>query len=232
MSKVSDEQKVELSRLGSTRFAVFASGRGSNFEAVYRDMEAGKIDGEIACLISNNRSAPARERAEGFGIPSYHKTDSQFGSESDYVRDVTGLLEKHQIDYILLAGYMKKIPASLLDAFPGRIVNIHPALLPSFGGKGYYGKRVHEAVIERGVKWTGVTVHFVDEIYDHGPIIYQYPIRVHEEDTPESLGQRVLQYEHKAYPRVVRWLSKGWISVDGMKTYYSGPEEEWEISIT
>ncbi len=218
--------------MGSTHFTVFASGRGSNFEAVYQDIQSGQIDGEIACLISNNQSAPAREKAERYGIPSFHRTDSQYASGTAYVEEIAHLLQEHQTDFVLLAGYMKKVPAALLDRFPNRFVNIHPALLPSFGGKGYYGKRVHEAVIARGVKWTGVTVHFVDEVYDHGPIIYQYPVRVREEDTPDSLASRVLQYEHRAYPKVARWLSKGWITVEGIQTCYSGPDEEWEIEIT
>ena len=89
--------------------------------------------------------------------------------------------------------------------------------------------RVHEAVIERGVKWTGVTVHFVDEIYDHGPIIFQQPVRVHDDDTPELLAERVLEVEHAAYPKVVRWISQGWITVQGRKTQFTGPKEEWNI---
>jgi len=218
--------------LNNRQFAVFASGRGSNFEAVYHKIQAGQIDGNIACLISNNSNAPALQKAAEFDIPSYHRTDSHYSSQDAYVDHMVSLLRDHGVDYVLLAGYMKKIPAGLLAEYANHFVNIHPALLPSFGGKGYYGIRVHQAVIERGVKWTGVTVHFVDEIYDHGPIIYQYPVRVYDADTPESLADRVLQYEHVAYPKVVRWLSKGWVQVDGRRTRFTGPEEEWEIQIS
>ncbi|MCF7803038.1 MAG: phosphoribosylglycinamide formyltransferase [Candidatus Marinimicrobia bacterium] len=211
------------------QFAVFASGRGSNFLAVYQEIESGNIDGEISCVISNNASAPVLDKAEEFGLTAYHETESIFDSSDAYIQRISELLNSHSIDYILLAGYMKKIPAELVRQYQYKMVNIHPALLPSFGGKGYYGMNVHEAVINRGVKYTGVTLHFVDEIYDHGPIIYQYPVRVRDDDTAESLASRVLEYEHKAYPKVVRWLSKGWIETKDNKTVYTGPEKEWEI---
>lgn len=180
-------------------------------------------------MISNNASAPVLDKAEEFGLTAYHETESIFDSSDAYIQRISELLNSHSIDYILLAGYMKKIPAELVRQYQYKMVNIHPALLPSFGGKGYYGMNVHEAVINRGVKYTGVTLHFVDEIYDHGPIIYQYPVRVRDDDTAESLASRVLEYEHKAYPKVVRWLSKGWIETKDNKTVYTGPEKEWEI---
>lgn len=180
-------------------------------------------------MVSNNRSAPVLEKAREYKLPAYHKTESQFETAEQYVQNITEVLQDHDVDYILLAGYMKKIPHSLLDQFPRRFVNIHPALLPSFCGKGFYGMHVHEAVIDRGVKWTGVTVHFVDKIYDHGPIIYQYPVRVLDDDTPEILARRVLKYEHQVYPKVVGWLCRDWVEVREKRVYFTGPEEEWEL---
>lgn len=212
-----------------SKFAVFASGRGSNFLTVQEHIADGKIDGEIVCLISNNSTAPALEKAQSLDIPALHMSPKQYEISEKYVNNLVDILQRHEVDYILLAGYMKKIPDAIVQEYHHRIMNIHPALLPSFGGKGYYGMRVHEAVIERGVKWTGVTVHFVDEVYDHGPIIYQWPVRVGDDDTAESLAERVLTYEHKAYPKVVRWVSNNWIEVKNSRTIYTGPPEEWEI---
>lgn len=217
--------------MGQTSFAVFASGRGSNFLSIYEAMQAGDIQGEITCIISDKSGAPVLSKASELSIPAFHRSPKQFESEESYVEDVAALLAEHHVDYILLAGYLKKIPGALIQRYPNKIVNIHPALLPSFGGKGYYGIRVHEAVIAKGVKYSGVTLHFIDEKYDHGPIIYQYPVRVRDDDSPEDLAGRVLQYEHKAYPRVVRWLCQGWIQVHNQTTTFTGPEEEWEITL-
>lgn len=169
------------------------------------------------------------KKARSLGIETFDISPVKLKATHDYVSELNTVLTGHSIDYILLAGYMKKIPAAIVQEYRNRIVNIHPALLPSFGGKGFYGMRVHDAVIERGVKWSGVTVHFVDEIYDHGPIIFQYPVRVYDDDTAETLAGRVLDIEHKAYPKVVRWLCQGWITVKGNKTIFTGPEEEWGI---
>ncbi len=215
--------------MGHTRFAVFASGRGSNFSAIYDQIQTGSIDGEIVCVLSSQKHAPVLEKARQFGIEALHKNSSQYPSIADFTADLIQTMRQRQAEYILLAGYMKKIPSALLREFPNRVVNIHPALLPAFGGKGFYGEKVHQSVIERGVKWSGVTVHFVDEIYDHGPIIYQYPVRVLDDDDAGTLAARVLEYEHQAYPKVVRWLSKDWIQLKDNRTIYTGPEEEWNL---
>lgn len=215
--------------MGRTHFAVFASGRGSNFSAIHKQIQAGSIDGDVVCVISNNSNAPVLKKAQEWGIEALVRQSSQFPSITDFSADLIDALQKRAVDYVLLAGYMKKIPTALLAAYPEKVVNIHPALLPAFGGKGFYGERVHQAVIDRGVKWTGVTVHFVDEIYDHGPIIFQYPVRVMDDDNAETLANRVLTYEHKAFPRVTRWLSKGWVKLNNGRTFYTGPEGEWEL---
>jgi len=130
------------------------------------------------------------------------------------VAAVRQVLYRHQIDFIALAGYLKKLPAAIVREFRNRIVNIHPALLPSFGGKGMYGIHVHEAVLKAGVKVTGVTVHLVDEEYDHGPIVLQRAVEVHDDDTPETLAQRVLQVEHELYPEALQLFAEGRIRVD------------------
>lgn len=213
--------------MGRTQFAVFASGRGSNFSAIYDQIHSGSIDGDIVCVLSNNKDAQVLEKARQWGIETLHQNTSHYATVAEFSSVLVHSMHERNVDYILLAGYMKKIPADFLRAFPQKVVNIHPALLPAFGGKGFYGERVHQAVIERGVKWSGVTVHFVDEIYDHGPIIFQWPVRVGDEDNAETLAAHILEYEHKAYPKVVRWLSKDWIQIQKNRTIYSGPEEEW-----
>jgi len=215
--------------LGRTQFAVFASGRGSNFSAIYDQIQSGLIDGDIVCVLSNNKDAPVLEKARQWGIETLHKNSSQFDAIDEFSSSLIHSLRERNVDYVLLAGYMKKIPANFLRAFPNKVVNIHPALLPAFGGKGFYGERVHEAVIKRGVKWSGVTVHFVDEIYDHGPIIFQWPVRVRDDDNPKTLAAHILEYEHKAYPKVVRWLSQDWIQIQNNRTVYTGPEGEWNL---
>jgi phosphoribosylglycinamide formyltransferase-1 len=140
-----------------------------------------------------------------------------YGDESDYVRDLEAALDAHHVNFVALAGYLRKIPSSIVRKFKNRMLNIHPALLPSFGGKGYYGRRVHEAVIEYGVQWTGVTVHLVDEEYDTGPIVLQEPVRVEPVDTPESLAARVLETEHQVYPKAIGLFAAGRVRVEGRR---------------
>jgi folate-dependent phosphoribosylglycinamide formyltransferase PurN len=128
---------------------------------------------------------------------------------------ILSLLARSEVDIIALAGYLKPVPAPVTDAFRGRALNVHPALLPAFGGPGMYGQRVHRAVIDAGVRVTGVTVHFIDALYDHGPIIAQWPVHVRSDDSAETLAARVLRVEHTLYPRVVEAVAEGRVQVDG-----------------
>ncbi len=199
--------------------AVFASGGGSNFQALIDKVKSGELDATLCVCIGNNGSAAAFERAKKNGIPVRHISPSHFSTEQAYVDELLGELSKYDTDLIVLAGYMKKIPSPIIAAYRNRIVNIHPGLLPSFGGKGMYGEKVHQAVLDYGAKISGITVHFVDEEYDHGPIILQASTDVLDTDDAHTLAQRVLQLEHANLWKVCRAIGKGAITVKGRKVY-------------
>jgi len=186
-----------------SRVAVLASGRGSNLQAIIEhfDSLARERVATVALVASNRADSPALLLAETASIDIAHFSANDDGSE------LLDLLHKFRIDLVVLAGYLKRIPSKVIREYSGRIMNIHPALLPAFGGEGMYGARVHEAVIASGAQETGVTVHLVDDDYDRGPIIAQWRVRVDESDTPESLAARVLNVEHVVYPRVVEMVA-------------------------
>ncbi len=194
---------------GIKRLAVFVSGSGSNFEAIEREIRKGKIKGNIVLLISSRDNVGALKRAKKFSIDAYVLKEKEFNTVSDYVEKMRSLLQKYNVDYILLAGFLRKVPSEIVEEYKNRILNIHPALLPKYGGKGMYGLNVHKAVIDNKEKVTGVTIHFIDVEYDRGRIIVQKKVRVKKNDTPETLQKRVLQVEHKIYPKVVAKLCKG-----------------------
>lgn len=194
----------------SARIACLASGSGSNLQAILDHFAGlgGARPGEVALVASDRANAGALVRAAAHGIP---------GIALDATGRTIGLLpllRTHRIDLVVLAGYLRLVPAEVTAAYRGRVVNIHPALLPAFGGPGMYGLNVHEAVLARGARVSGVTAHFVDEQYDHGPIIAQWPVPVFEGDTPAHLAQRVLAVEHAVYPRVVQALAAGTVRVN------------------
>jgi phosphoribosylglycinamide formyltransferase-1 len=192
--------------------AVFASGRGSNLKAILEAIQSGFLPMNLVAVISNNSKAGALELARQYNIAAYHISQQQYLTEEEYTNYLLNILKNHSVDIIALAGYMKKIPPKIIRAYPKRIVNIHPALLPKFGGVGMYGISVHEAVIASGDKTSGVTVHFVDEEYDHGSIIRQRQVAVLQSDTPESLASKVLQIEHSLYSEVLRDIALGKIT--------------------
>jgi phosphoribosylglycinamide formyltransferase 1 len=196
------------------RCAVFASGNGSNFQALLDRQQRGDLHVEFALFVGNNSSAGAFERARKNGIEALHIAPSHFATEEAYTDTLLAKLRDRRVDLIVLAGYMKKLPLPLVQAFRHRIVNIHPALLPAFGGKGMYGHHVHEAVIAYGAKITGVTVHFVDEEYDHGPIILQAAVEVLDNDDPDSLAARVLVVEHATYWRAIEMIAQGKVRIE------------------
>jgi phosphoribosylglycinamide formyltransferase-1 len=199
------------------RCAVFASGGGSNFGALLARRESGELHCDFVLLIGNNSSAGAFEHARKYGVPVLHLAPSHFASEEEYVARLTNELDKAGAQLLVLAGYMKKLPAVLIQKYRGRVVNIHPALLPAFGGKGLYGQHVHRAVLDYGAKVSGVTIHFVDEEYDHGPIIMQRAVPVQENDTAETLAARVLEAEHDTYWRALDAIARGKVSLSGRK---------------
>jgi phosphoribosylglycinamide formyltransferase-1 len=199
--------------------AVFASGGGSNFQALLDRRDAGDLHVDFALVIGNNSKAYAFERARKHNIPTLHCAPSHFDNQADYTAKLLDVLRQHEIDLIILAGYMKMIPDEVTSAYHNRMVNIHPALLPAFGGKGMYGKHVHQAVLDYGAKVTGVTVHFVDAEYDRGPIILQRTIDVLDNDSADTLAQRVLAVEHDSLWRAIEAIAQGTISVEGRRVF-------------
>lgn len=197
--------------------AVFASGNGSNFQTLINKHKEGLLPLTFSLMIGNNSNAKAFERAHSYNIPTKHIAPSHFNNYADYVEELLSLLDTHAIDLIVLAGYMKMIPAEVIQRFKNRIVNIHPALLPAFGGKGMYGMHVHKAVVDYGAKITGITVHFVDEDYDHGPVIYQDTVAVSSEDTAEDVAQKVLAVEHNSLWKVIKAIAEKRISIEGRR---------------
>ncbi len=198
------------------RIGVLASGGGSNLAALFDHLRALAESGtksadipEIVLVASDQTRAGALERARKWGIPS-----AVLANRGADAAQLEGLLHEHRVDLIVLAGYLRLVPRSAVSAYRGRIINIHPALLPAFGGAGMYGQRVHSAVIEHGARVSGATAHFVDEEYDRGPIIAQWPAPVLPGDTAETLAARVLRVEHLLLPRAVCAVAAGSVRLD------------------
>jgi len=183
------------------QIAIFASGTGSNAKAIIQYFN-GHDSIKVNCLLSNKPSAKALEMAASFGIDS--KVISQ--AELEQPNLLIDYLKDRAISLIVLAGYLKKIPARMVEAFPNAIINIHPALLPDFGGKGMYGMHVHQAVVDAGVGKSGMTIHYVNEVYDDGGIIFQASVDLEETDQAADVARKVLTLEHKHYPEVIEQL--------------------------
>ena len=179
-------------------------------QAIIDACKEGRLDAVPCVVLSNNSDSRALQRAQTEGIPGYHISgETHPGAAED--REILRVLRQHGVDTVVLAGYMKRIGPDTRAAYRGRILNIHPALLPKYGGQGMYGKRVHEAVLRAGERVTGVTVHVVDEHYDTGPILNQCRVPVREGDTADSLAERVLRHEHALYVDTLRRISEGTI---------------------
>jgi phosphoribosylglycinamide formyltransferase 1 len=186
------------------KIAIFASGSGSNAQAIAEYFKNNHRI-KISCILTNRQDAFVLERARTLGIPTFvFNRDEYYGSKI-----VLQVLEQYGIDFIVLAGFLWLVPEYLLTAFPDRIINIHPALLPKYGGKGMFGMRVHEAVIANGDKESGITIHHVNAKYDEGNIIFQARCEVQKGDTAETLAQRIHQLEHDNYPKVIEKLVTG-----------------------
>jgi phosphoribosylglycinamide formyltransferase 1 len=190
----------------NNRIAVFASGGGTNFQALIDEINRGNLNAKLAGLISSRPDAGAIIRAESQGIPVTVVKQSDYSSEHTFGEELNRILKKWDPALIVLAGYMLKIPAVVIDAYPGRIINIHPALLPKFGGQGLYGIRVHRAVLAAGETMSGCSVHIVTKDYDEGPVVGQITVPVEPGDTPERLAARILNEEHKLLPRITGML--------------------------
>jgi phosphoribosylglycinamide formyltransferase 1 len=201
------------------QLCVFASGKGSNFSAILDAIDKGALRAEVRVVISNHPGAGALETARNRGIPAEAVSSGDDDSRTRFVERLIGVLNRHGADFIALAGYLKRIPPEVVAAYPDRITNIHPALLPAFGGKGMYGRRVHEAVLENGCKVTGVTIHLVDEKYDCGPIVMQQCVAVLDDDTPDTLAARVLEVEHSLYPKALAFFAEGRVKIDGRRVF-------------
>ena len=190
------------------QLGVLCSGRGSNFERIVKAARSREIPSAEVVLCLADRPAPVQELSETLGVECLLVEPKNYPDQLAWTRAMVLELKKRNVELIVLAGFLRKIEKPLLEAYPQRILNIHPALLPSFGGPGMYGLKVHEAVLASGAKESGVTIHVVDEVYDHGPVILQEKVPVLEGDTPETLQGRVLELEHRLYPRAIAKMLK------------------------
>lgn len=203
------------------KIAVMVSGGGTNLQAIMDAIDSGKITNtEISVVISNNKNAYALERAKNNNIEALCVSPKDYATREEFNEALLKKVQSFDVDLVVLAGFLVAIPDAMVDAYENRIINIHPSLIPSFCGVGYYGLKVHEAALERGVKITGATVHFVDKGTDTGPIIAQQPVEVLENDTPKELQQRVMeQAEWIILPRAINDIANGKITVENHKVY-------------
>lgn len=194
----------------SFRIAVFASGRGSNFQALVDAQHRGALGGEISILVCDKPQAPVVELAQSANVDVFSFQPKDYASKEDYEREIAAELQQRGVELIVLAGYMRLLSPSFVEFYSGRIINIHPSLLPAFPGKDAIGQ-----ALDYGVKMTGVTVHFVDGGMDTGPVIAQKAVEIKEGDTAEVLAERIHAVEQKLYSEVVSWFAQGRISLNG-----------------
>ena len=201
------------------RVGVLVSGGGTNLQAILDAIDAGTIrNAKVEVVISNNAGAFALERAKKHGIPAECLSPKEFASREEFNEALVAKIDSYHLDLIVLAGYLVKIPAAMIEKYRNKIINIHPSLIPSFCGTEYYGLKVHEGALSRGVKLTGATVHFVDKGTDTGPIILQKAVEVLPEDTPKSLQQRVMeQAEWVIMPKAIDLIANGKVKVQDGK---------------
>ena len=196
---------------------VLASHGGTNLQAIIDSCRSGAIDAEVRVVISNNSRSLALERARRANIPASHLSGGTHPAPDLLDETITETLQSYDVQVVALAGYMKMLGPRTLDAYRNRILNVHPALLPKFGGRGMYGERVHEAVLASGDRVSGVTVHLVDEEYDHGPVVAQTEVPVLPGDTPDTLAARVLEQEHILYPETIQRIATGEVDLDQLQ---------------
>ena len=203
-----------MASVSRARLAVFISGGGTGLQAIIDASKRGDLAADVVWVVSSTGKAFGLERAKNVEIETFVFLSKKYANPEDATADLLTKLRERKIEYIALAGYLKLLPAEIIRTYSKRIVNIHPGLLPKYGGPGMYGHFVHEAVIAAGERESGATVHIVDEIYDHGRILEQVKVPVLSGDTPETLATRILVEEHKLYPRVIDNLIKGKYDLD------------------
>ena len=199
--------------MSKLRLGFLASHGGSNVQAIVDACRAGELHAEPRVAISNNSGSEVLRRAAREGVPGFHLSSRTHPRPGDLDEAIEGVLADHGVDLVVLAGYMRMLGPRVLGRYRGRVLNVHPALLPAYGGRGMYGERVHAAVLAAGERVTGVTVHLVDEEYDQGPILAQAEVPVLEGDTVESLRLRVLRREHELYPETLQRIATGEIEL-------------------
>ena len=199
------------------KIGVLISGSGTNLQSIIDNIEKGEINGKITVVISNKSDAYGLERARQHNIDAVFVNYKEYENIEMYNDAVIEELEKHGVELIVLAGYLKILSGKFIEKYRNKIINIHPSLIPSFCGKGYYGLKVHEAAVNYGVKLSGATVHFVDEQADTGPIIMQESVEVDYDDSAETLQKKILKIEHKILPLAVKYYCEGKIEVVGRK---------------
>lgn len=205
------------------KVGVLASGRGTDLQSLIDASESGRLNAKIAVVISNVEDAYALERAKKHSIPAIcipHKGKSREEHEAEIIK----CLKEREVELVVLAGYIRMLTPLIINEFRNRMINIHPALLPSFGGEGWYGEKVHQGVLDAGCKVSGCTVHFVTEGVDKGPIILQKAVEVKENDTPETLAARILVEEHKLLPEAVQLFSEGRLKIEEKRVRILGKE--------
>lgn len=222
---------MSIRRTEALRVAVLASGRGSNLQAVIDAIEAGTVQAKIVAVISNKKDAPALERARRHGLSGLFIDPKPYAGRPDsreaYDHELLAVLQRHDVELVLLAGYMKIVTSILVEAFTYRMMNIHPSLLPSFPGLD-----VQKKAIAWGCKLAGCTVHFVTEGVDEGPIILQAAVPILDDDNPDTLAARILVQEHKIYPRAVQLFAEGRLRVEGRRVFIEAGKPEGETVIS
>ena len=203
---------IQIHPAGRLKLAILASGRGSNFDAIYQAIQDGRLNADIQVLISDKSQSMALQKARQRDITAYFLDPGAFARQTDYEKEMVGLLRKHQVEIVVLAGYMRLVGQVMLEEYPHRIVNIHPALLPAF--KGLHAQR---QALEYGVKFSGCTVHLVDEGMDTGPIIMQKVVPVYDDDDEDRLTERILEQEHQIYWQSLQMLAEGKLYIQGRR---------------
>lgn len=212
------------------RLAVLLSGGGTTYQFIQDRIDAGALDAETVVVVSSREDAFGLERARGHGVPAIavpRKNFKQFGDDEiiAFNRKLIETIAPYDPELIVMAGFMSLLTPEFVERWPGRIMNTHPALIPAFCGEKYYGERVHKAVVEQGVKITGCTIHFVDEMYDHGPIILQKAVPVEDSDTYEDVAAKVMAVEKPLYCEAIQLFAEGRLEINGKKVFRHPPSE-------
>ncbi|MGC8610102.1 MAG: phosphoribosylglycinamide formyltransferase [Thermoplasmata archaeon] len=195
---------------------ILVSGRGTNMESIIEASEKGLIKSKVSVVISNKKDALALSKAKKHGIQSIYVSPKNKSNE-EYDKEIIKILDEYDVDFVVLAGYLRILSSVFINKYPMKIINVHPSLLPCFGGKGFYGEHVHRAVLESGMKFSGCTVHFVTNEVDNGPIILQKCVEILDSDTPETLAERILPKEHEALIEAISLIENNKIEIQGKR---------------